>query len=138
MYRVSILTKDVTSAGAPQLPQSLFCVDYHQDHSFVVLVGDSNISSCSNGYSGTPLRPYAYLFSTATHTISYQFCTIYRFLREILHYIDCVLIFSLDINIFILKISGFAFRSYQDYIFEFKIQKTTGPMLRLFLMFFSL
>ncbi|KAF7091362.1 hypothetical protein CFC21_093952, partial [Triticum aestivum] len=52
LYQVSIVTKDVPSTRSPQLPQSLSCVDYHQDHSLVVLVGDSTHSSSSNGCSG--------------------------------------------------------------------------------------
>ena len=54
LYQVSIVTKDVLSTR-PQLPQSLSCVDYHQDHSLVVLVGESSLPSNSNGCSGTPL-----------------------------------------------------------------------------------
>uniref|UniRef100_A0ACD5ZJK6 Uncharacterized protein n=1 Tax=Avena sativa TaxID=4498 RepID=A0ACD5ZJK6_AVESA len=52
LYQVSIVTKDAPSTRPPQLPKSLSCVDYHQDHSLVVLVGDSSLSSSSNGSSG--------------------------------------------------------------------------------------
>ncbi|KQJ90695.1 MAG2-interacting protein 2 isoform X2 [Brachypodium distachyon] len=52
LYKVRIVTKDVPSPRAPQIPQSLACVDYHQDHSLVVLVGDSSLSPGSNDRSG--------------------------------------------------------------------------------------
>ncbi|CAM0943908.1 unnamed protein product [Alopecurus aequalis] len=52
-YQVSIVTKDVPSTRPPQLPQSLSCVDYHQDHSLMVLVGESSLSSSSDGCSGS-------------------------------------------------------------------------------------
>lgn len=53
LYQVSIVTKEAPSTRPPQLPKSFSCVDYHQDHSLVVLVGDSSLSSSSNGSSGT-------------------------------------------------------------------------------------
>lgn len=52
LYQVSIVIKDAPSTRPPQLPQTLSCVDYHQDHSLVVLVGGSSLSSSSNGSSG--------------------------------------------------------------------------------------
>jgi hypothetical protein len=53
LYQVSIVTKEAPSTRPPQLPKSFSCVDYRQDHSLVVLVGDSSLSSSSNGSSGT-------------------------------------------------------------------------------------
>ncbi|KAL6642432.1 hypothetical protein ACP70R_020613 [Stipagrostis hirtigluma subsp. patula] len=53
LSNIPISTKDVTSARTLQLPRSLSCMDYHQHHSLLVLVADSNVSCSSNGFSGT-------------------------------------------------------------------------------------
>ncbi|XP_062202645.1 MAG2-interacting protein 2-like [Phragmites australis] len=53
LCKIPISTKDVMSARTLQLPRSLSCIDYHQRHSLLVLVADSNVSFSSNGYSGT-------------------------------------------------------------------------------------
>uniref|UniRef100_A0A0D9XY14 Sec39 domain-containing protein n=1 Tax=Leersia perrieri TaxID=77586 RepID=A0A0D9XY14_9ORYZ len=53
LQKVSILIQDVVSTKTPELPHSLSCVDYDQDHSLLVLVGNPNALSSSNGSSGS-------------------------------------------------------------------------------------
>uniref|UniRef100_A0A0E0J8B6 Uncharacterized protein n=1 Tax=Oryza nivara TaxID=4536 RepID=A0A0E0J8B6_ORYNI len=52
LQKVAILIQDAVSAKTPQLPHSVSCVDYHQDHSLVVLIGNPNAFLSSNGSSG--------------------------------------------------------------------------------------
>jgi hypothetical protein len=125
------------STRPPQLPKSLLCVDYHQDRSLVVLVGDSSLSSSSNGSSGTPFR------------LSVLYCYIHHLL-SVLHYMHmlgsstayshCMLIFPV-----LIIICSF-WRTYRYttriYLVDFKHQKLL-PIVAvvssepLFLTFFS-
>ncbi|XP_040385831.1 MAG2-interacting protein 2 isoform X2 [Oryza brachyantha] len=52
LQKVAMLIQDVVSTKTPQLPHSVSCVDYHQNHSLMVLVGNPNAILGSNGSSG--------------------------------------------------------------------------------------
>jgi hypothetical protein len=62
LQKVAILIQDAVSAKTPQLPHSVSCVDYHQDHSLVVLIGNPNAFLSSNGSSGIPLLLLVFSF----------------------------------------------------------------------------
>ncbi|KAL6905903.1 hypothetical protein ACP4OV_003504 [Aristida adscensionis] len=72
LSNVPISTKNVASARTLQLPRSLSCIDYHQRHSLLVLVADSNVSCSSSGFSGTYILYVLHFNGSLELSLSFQ------------------------------------------------------------------